>query len=275
MEAMIWEKLSIVYYEIIAFTGGNKIWILYPLSIFLILLLAPKKMKAFYGAITVLEGITIINPIVISILVNSFGFSTRYHRFFWMIISYIAVAYASVLVMDRVNSKVIRGVIVLAVVLAVVRLGVPVYFAPESGKPFVPRENTQMTKNANIELYPILHMDEKQSPKVVGDLYWSMDYRMYDASVRTFYERTIFEKAVKNDYMSFMKKDYCSDEEKVIYAVHFYLDFSVDVELFKSAVDSQDVDFILSTADELNEYLASCGYEYVGMSEQYTIWKVK
>ena len=68
------EVMSFLKQSVETYTGGNRIWLLYPVALVLIWILGKKEdRKLFVGAFAV-ECLTIFNPLLVKILVEKIGF---------------------------------------------------------------------------------------------------------------------------------------------------------------------------------------------------------
>lgn len=88
------ETIQFLIQSLQTYTGNNPIWILYPVALILIWFLGKKGDRKLFIGVFVTECLTIFNPFVVKVLLDVFGFGTRFVRFLWIIVFFITIGYA-------------------------------------------------------------------------------------------------------------------------------------------------------------------------------------
>ena len=88
------ETIQFLIQSLQTYTGNNPIWILYPVAMILIWFLGKKGDRKLFIGVFVTECLTIFNPFVVKVLLDVFGFGTRFVRFLWIIVFFITIGYA-------------------------------------------------------------------------------------------------------------------------------------------------------------------------------------
>ena len=88
------ETIQFLIQSLQTYTGNNPIWILYPVALILIWFLGKKGDRKLFIGVLVTECLTIFNPFVVKVLLDVFGFGTRFVRFLWIIVFFITIGYA-------------------------------------------------------------------------------------------------------------------------------------------------------------------------------------
>lgn len=88
------ETIQFLIQSLQTYTGNSPIWILYPVALILIWFLGKKEDRKLFIGVFVTECLTIFNPFVVKVLLDVFGFGTRFVRFLWIIVFFITIGYA-------------------------------------------------------------------------------------------------------------------------------------------------------------------------------------
>ena len=236
------ETIQFLIQSLQTYTGNNPIWILYPVALILIWFLGKKGDRKLFIGVFVTECLTIFNPFVVKVLLDVFGFGTRFVRFLWIIVFFITIGYALTLLIfasAKTGVRILTGGICLVLI---VTLGIPVFRGTEE-------------------------------PRILRDGLLLV-YRQYDPDVRSYVSRRILQKIEKTSEEKFMKEKKIKDWMKKIVAVYYYHDYSLPAEEFQSLVRGSKVDYIISATPELDEYLSGTTMYVLGQTENYRVWKV-
>ena len=125
------ETIQFLIQSLQTYTGNNPIWILYPVALILIWFLGKKGDRKLFIGVFVTECLTIFNPFVVKVLLDVFGFGTRFVRFLWIIVFFITIGYALTLLIfasAKTGVRILTGGICLVLI---VTLGIPVFRGTE------------------------------------------------------------------------------------------------------------------------------------------------
>ena len=125
------ETIQFLLQSFKTYTGNNPIWILYPVALVLIWFLGRKEDRKLFIGVLVTECFTIFNPFIVKILLDVFGFGSRFVRFLWILVFFITIAYALTLLIfasGKIWVRFVTGVICIALIVV---LGVPVFKGAE------------------------------------------------------------------------------------------------------------------------------------------------
>ena len=254
------------------YTGNNPIWILYPIALLIIWFLGKKEDRELFVGVLVTECLTIFNPFVVKFLLDVFGFGSRFVRFLWILVFFITVGYALTLLIFVSAKKwlqILTGVICFALILV---LGVPV-FSGAAEAPYIKATNVYFTDQEILDLSNIIHSEGIEQPRILSDGLLLV-YRQYDPDVTSYVSRRILQRIERSSEESFMKLKKVKEWRKKVIAVYFYHDFSVDVEEFQKLLHWSNVSYIISTSEELDEYLSASNMYVLGQTGNCRVWKV-
>ena len=208
----------------------------------------------------------------VKVLLDVFGFGTRFVRFLWIIVFFITIGYALTLLIfasAKTGVRILTGGICLVLI---VTLGIPVFRGTEDF-PYKKATNAYFVGQEILDLSSIIHSEGIEQPRILSDGLLLV-YRQYDPDVRSYVSRRILQKIEKTSEEKFMKKKKIKDWMKKIVAVYYYHDYSLPAEEFQSLVRGSKVDYIISATPELDEYLSGTTMYVLGQTENYRVWKV-
>lgn len=267
------EMLQFLAESFHTYTGGNKIWLLFPVALIVIFLFGKKEDRKLFVGVLAVEGLTVFNPLLIRFLLKVFGYDNRYLRLFWMILSFVTIAYAVNLVIFRCKKRSCRIAAGIICAALVVMLGTPVFWG-ENAFPYTPAKNEYFTEDEILGLANILHSEEIEKPRVLyGRI--MLPYCQYDPGVRSVISRKCLLDLEGHTMEEFLELDGYSDEMKTICRVYYYGDYSVPADTFYKYVRKFRIHYVVSATAELNSYLEKTGMTFLGNSGQYSVWKVK
>lgn len=267
------EMLQFLVDSFRTYSGDNKIWQLYPAALLIILFFGKKEdRKLFFGVLAV-ECLTIFNPFFTEILLDKFGFSNRFLRFFWMILFFIVIAYAVNLLIFRFKKKIWRIFSAFVCAVLIMTLGTPVFWG-EDAFPYEPAENSYFIGEEVLALANILHSEGKDKPKVLmGRILLS--YCQYDPGIESVINRNRLLNLEKSSLEEFLTADGCTAVYRKLMRVFYYGDYSVPVNQFYKCLKKTEVDYVVSSSAGLDSYLSGFGMSILGNAGSYTVWKVE
>lgn len=254
------------------YSGNNPVWILYPLSLLIIWILGKKADRKLFIGVLLTECLTIFNPFIADLLVESFGFGNRYRRFFWMLVFFITIAYAltlAVFSVKRVWMRVLAGIVSAALI---VTAGTPVFLGTDVPA-YTARQNEYFIDQEILDLSNIIHSEGIECPRILGDGLLLV-YRQYDPDVRSYVSRRVLQKIEKKTEEKFMKSKKIKSWVKKIVQVYFYHNYTTPADEFQRLVSSTGISYIISTSQELDEYLKETTMYVIGQTGNCRVWKV-
>lgn len=254
------------------YTGKNPIWILYPVALLIIWFLGKKEDRKLFVGVLVTECLTIFNPFVVKILLDVFGFGSRFVRFLWILVFFITIGYALTLLIFASTKKwvqILTGLICLAMILVE---GVPVFWGAAEA-PYTKATNAYFTDQEILDLSNIIHSEGIEQPRILSDGLLLV-YRQYDPDVTSYVSRRILQRIEGSTEEEFMELKKVREWRKKVIAVYFYHDYSVDVEEFQKLLHWSDVSYIISTSEDLDEYLSDSNMYVLGQTGNCRVWKV-
>lgn len=268
----IYEKILFVTDAFKTYSGSNSIWILYPVSLLLIWILGKKEDRKLFIGVLLTECLTIFNPFIADLLVESFGFGNRYRRFFWMLVFFVTIAYALTLVictLKKIWMRILAGTI--SVVL-IISIGTPVFFGTDVPA-YTASQNEYFIDQEILDLSNIIHSEGIECPRILGDGLLLV-YRQYDPDVRSYVSRRVLQKIEKKTEEKFMKSKKIKSWVKTIAQVYFYHNYTTSANEFQRLVRGTGIDYIISTSQDLDEYLGETTLYVIGETGNCRVWKV-
>ncbi|MDO4305844.1 MAG: hypothetical protein Q4C77_03340 [Eubacteriales bacterium] len=272
MKEMVTEMLRFLAESFYTYTGGNKIWLLYPVAQIVIFLFGKKEDKKLFAGVWILEALTIFNPLLIKLFLELFGFGNRYLRLFWMVLLFVTVAYAVNLVIFRWKKPICRFAAGAVCVALIVGLGNPVFWGKDV-YPYIPAENEYFTETDLLGLASILHSEGKEKPRVLyGRI--MLSYCQFDPAVRSVISRKTLLDLESHTMEDFLNLDGYTDTMKNICRVYYYGDYSIPTDTFYKCVRKAKLNYVVSASAELDAYLQGTKMTILGTSGKYSVWKV-
>lgn len=236
--------LKEILYEIDTYVADSGIWILYLVSLLTILKINDEKGKAYILKPMLLVMLIIFNPIAAVILDKCLDSS--YWRVIWLMQEVIVISYAIVIVLRRFQKvrKIALGVMI---VLSIMLAGKNMYSSNE----LVLAENMYKIPDEMIELCQII-VDAENSPVVVAVDTIPIWLRQYDASIDMVYGR------------------YGENELRALVN-----DANRDYEELHDILEEKKCNLVIFRVNEIsNEEIYQYGFEYIGSTEHYVLYKV-
>ena len=255
------------------YSGDNKIWFLYPAALIVILVFGKKEDRRLFLGVLVIECLTIFNPLFTNVLLEKFGFSNRFLRFFWMVLFYITIAYGMNLVIFRFQNTAMRIALGLICAGLVVGLGTPVFFGEEAF-PYVAADNSYFIEEEVLGISNLLHSEGKEKPKVLmGRILLS--YCQYDPGIVSMLDRNRLMKLERSSREEFMQTESYSETYRDIMNVFYYGDYSIPVDEYCRCLEEAGIDYVVSFREYLNTYLEKSSMMPMGSVGAYTVWKTE
>ena len=166
------------------------------MALILIWFLGKKGDRKLFIGVFVTECLTIFNPFVVKVLLDVFGFGTRFVRFLWIIVFFITIGYALTLLiflhLQKQGVRILTGGICLALI---VTLGIPV-FREQRIFHIKKATNAYFVGQEILDLSSIIHSEGIEQPRILSDGLLLV-YRQYDPDVRSYVSRRILQKIEK------------------------------------------------------------------------------
>ncbi len=254
------------------YSDNNRIWILYPIALVIIFLLGKKGDRKLFLATVAVEFLTIFNPFFMKFFLEIFSFENRYLRFFWMTLFFVTIAYAMVLLIFRFKRVLVRILAGLLCVAFILFLGTPVFWDKDV-PPYKKAENEYFISNEILELSQIFHSEELESPTVLyGGL--MLAYRQYDPTIVSFLTRNVYQTMQGLSFEEFKESGRYSKRLRQLYLVYYYGDYSIPPDTFYRHLNYYNIDYLVSSSENLDTYLSATPVSLLGQTEHYRVWKV-
>ena len=266
------ETIQFLKQSLQTYTGSNPIWLLYPVALVLIWFLGKKEDRRLFVGTLVTECLTIFNPYAVRVLVDVFGFGNRFVRFLWMIVFFITIGYALTLVIfasKKIWVRFLAGGVSIALIAA---LGIPVFKGADSF-PYQKAENAYFIDQEIMDLANIIHSEGIEQPRILSDGLLLL-YRQYDPDVKSYVGRSMLQRIEQSSEEKIMKSKKIRSWMKKVIVVYFYHDFSYETEEFQRILKKNKVSYVISTSQELDEYLAGTTMYVIGETGNCRVWKV-
>lgn len=268
----IYEKFLFVAESFKTYSGSNPVWLLYPIALVLIWFLGKKEDRKLFLGVLLTECLTIFNPFIADILVDTIGFGNRYRRFFWMLVFFITIAYALTLVVLSLKKVWLRAAAVLVSAVLIAGLGIPVFVGADVPS-YTASQNEYFIDQEILDLSNIIHSEGIEKPRILSDGLLLV-YRQYDPDVRSYVSRRVLQRIEKKTEEKFMKSKKVKSWVKQIVQVYFYHNYTLPAEEFQKLVSATGINYIISTSVELDQYLEKTEMYVLGQTGNCRVWKV-
>lgn len=217
------------------------------------------KEKAIFVYPFFLELLTIFNPFIMYVVIQKFGWSALYYRFFWCVPVGIAIAYICTIITE--DKKVVGLMFVLIIILS---------FGHVARLDNI-SDNIYKIDSEVIEIVEMLREEENEQDICVFypmDLVWFI--RQYDAGVFSPIGRADIIKTPLTDEL----------EQELIESgriLKLMANFSVEVdkEEFLNALQENNVQYYIVKKEWLSqEYLDSLNMDLLGETKNYFVYKI-
>lgn len=252
------------------YSGGNQVWILFPVSLILIWFLGKKEDRKLFLGVLAAEILTVFNPFLIKFLIDKLGFSNRYLRLFWMLVFYVTIAYAAVLFIFRFKKKVPRGIALVVCAALIIFTGNPVFYG-EAAAEYSRTRNSYFMDQEIIDICNLVHSEGIESPVILsGGL--SLLCRQYDPSVRTYMTRNCLKNAEEGNREMFLQSGVPAGLRTIV-QVFFWEDDTVEAAVFENAVRARNINYIISTSEKTDGYLEKTSFYVAAQTANTRIWR--
>ena len=263
------ENLELLRQGFLDYSGGSLLWILYAVSVLYLAFFAGKEGRRLVVWPLALTLITVLNPLLLSIVGD---FANRVPRLFWFLIYYIVIGYALMHVITHIKYRWLQYLLWAAVLAAVVFIGNPP-FAQRDGLEFKVAENASFASDELETLSSLYHSEGIAEPKVLYGSMLMQYMRTYDPTIISEASRQLTVGMEQGGYVRDYIKEH--DDMYTLVKVFFENKRTVPKEDFAAACVSRHIDYVTPERDSLLEdYVASCGFEKIGKTENYSVFRV-
>lgn len=223
------------------FWNHTVFFVLYLISILALYIIKDKNSKVLVWYPLLVMGLIIYNPFIYYILKLFFTDSTEYVRLFYILPINFTLAYMACIVLDMVDTKLRRLLMISLLLIIIIVSGKTFYF----DNTFVPRENWYKLPQEILDIHNYISgVNEPIVMLIPDDLRSYM--RQYDAGVRY------------TDMGSPTLKDFKEE--------------NYDVQGLRLVIEFKECNYIVSYNDkELVDYYKGWGYNVIGTAKNYII----
>lgn len=270
------ENVQFLLDAVRTYTQSNKIWLLLPICLLLVLIFDKKKRSVFFWPF-VIFAVGICNPLWVNILVDRFGFSNRYHRFFWMIPFYALVAYCMTRLVCVMKHKISRALMTVMMVLVIIVLGDSVFFSQEAPD-YQLAVNEYGVSNDVLQLYDIFHGDNIENPIVLYDQWGVLNYRQYDPSVISYISRSNTIKYgayTREQAQTYLEKKNYKNKQIILMAGYLEYQDLVDDYALMNALVEEDISYVVVNKNNWAKRALYDSYQFPceGETDTYVVYR--
>lgn len=256
------------------FMGNGMIWYILPVLVIVILCFNNKQIRVIGFYPYLMFACTICNPVLISIVGKRLGLSDRYYRFFWILPLGMMMGCLCAICVDKVKSRIGKGVVIAVVLIIVIAFGVPVYNG-ETSPSYKLRENDYFASDTVIDISKAIHKYDYNEMVVLYPDEIMYDICQYDANANSYLDReeswAIISDA-SEDVLDWIVGE--RNYERIV--KYIYVSGRIDkvpVELMKESFDNTGIDFLVlsQTNEALVEYYKNVGCEIIDNCNGYDV----
>lgn len=266
------EYTEFIRNSFLTYSGHNKIWLLYPFALLVILLRGKKSDRLLFGGMLILQLLTFCNPGFAYLINKLFHYETRYLRLFWTVPFFLTIGYGAILFAGVFQQKRLQTAVLLAVCACICVLGTPVFYG--NGVPeYTAAAGHQFISPEVIALSEIFHQEGTERPKVMYG-YMMLSYRQFDPSVISLFTKKILQSQETQSREEFIANFTGRKRLRNLALVYFYQDYSISPKKFFRYLRKENVNYIVSNSDELDAYLQRGPVSLLGQVNAYRVWKI-
>ena len=270
----IQNSLAVFRDAFLGYSGGSKLWLLYPVALLVILLFGKKEDRSLFIGSIVVQCLLLLNPFALYFLKLKFRINeVRSQRFFWVLLFFITIAYAIVLLASVMKTFWMKLLVLAASAGMILFLGTPVFSGEDGVSSYITASNVYYVSDEIPALNAIFHSEGLERPKILYGMLM-LTYRQYDPTVRSVFDRPLLISADRKKEEKFLESDSYPDDQKELAKVYFYEDYSVSVETFYDILKEYDCDYVVSETESLDIYLKEGSFHLMGETTLYRVWKV-
>ncbi|MDO4519956.1 MAG: hypothetical protein Q4B47_06640 [Eubacteriales bacterium] len=268
------DSMHLIKEGFVKFFGDSSIWILYILAIVVLIYKKRKQDQDLIFKPLILMLLTIFNPLFAEMIVKIAGFENRYHRFLWILIYFIIIAYAMVSLIEQIKGIGKKVLCTVFCIILIIVFGNPCFFGQMYS--YKPAENVYFTSDEILDISTLLHSEGKKEPLVLYSGWLINNYRTYDPSVKSFLPRSAYESFTSHTEEEMMKAPNVSKYIKALGSVYIYQNTeAVRPEVFRTIVEAYEIDYIVSKQGSvISQYLETTGLTVLGTTKSMIVWKV-
>lgn len=255
-----------------AIGGIEPFVVVYVLILAGFIILKKKELKQYFSYPLIFMLLTVYNPFIIVWVAEKIGLTSRIRRIFWLMPINLVLAVAAVFLIKRFKKTWLRVLMAAVLAVAVVLGGTPAI--PEMKK----AENIYKVKNETIEISRIIEEDagtDGYKKAAFADVAM-LELRQYDPSIRNLLNRKIMYSwnpdVSDGKVVERIKKKVTKRKYQVALVIKYGI--TIDEELFKKCIQKKKVEYLIPNKGlGLDDYLLRMGYENVGETENFVVYR--
>lgn len=263
------------------FDGVRLSLLLYIISLIVLLIIGKKKSREIFVFPIIIAIFTVFNPLIMSVIAGKIGLAARLKRIYFILPVAILIAYMAVSFVNKFKSKKAWGIaaagctVFLAVILIISNTTVSTSIFGNIA------DNYSKMDKLVVEMDNMIH--ENTDSETAKVLYTDSDFfemHTYDPTINWESSRYYIldwqiDIAEGETYEDAINRCLESGDRRGALTFIGYTGFTPDIDLYREALDSEQVDFIIINEESnLRDFYDENGFKMIGQSGSFLLYKV-
>lgn len=254
-----------------AFTGLYGFFFAYLVILVILYFQKNENLKSAFVYPAIFAVFTIFNPYIMLPIIQSIGLTSRVRRLFWLLPVNLLIAYAFTVLLLSQKRKLQRVVVFLVLTAFICLCGENMF------SHMTKSENIYKVSNETLAISELLEEDADSSDEK-NCLYTDLELlelREYDASICNLIRR--------NDLIKWnpdvsdpdtIQEIVSGKNSRQILSLPIRYGITIDQKLFQSQIEKADITYIIvSNTFDLDGYLTEMGYQAIGTTERFSVYR--
>ncbi|TGY96599.1 hypothetical protein E5329_08520 [Petralouisia muris] len=232
-----------------------------------------QNLKSFFVYPALFAFFTVFNPYLMIPIADKIGLAPRIRRIYWLLPVNLVLAFATTWLVYALSKRWKQAIAVILCLIAAA------FFGENQWAHMIPAENSFKIKNETIEIADIIEKDaDTADPKscLFADLQL-LELRQYDPSLLNVIRRKdMADWPVNPADPDWVQRVLNKKNSRRILTLVLYYGLTIDPAVFEEYMEKHQIQYVIPNKDKgLREYFGNMGYELVGETENFEVFRVE
>lgn len=256
-----------------SFSNIEFFFLAYVLALAVFWLRKKQNLKSFFVYPALFAFFTVFNPYLMIPIADKIGLASRIRRIYWLLPVNLVLAFAMTWLFFVLSKRWKKAIAVILCLIAVA------FFGENQWTHIVPAENSFKIKNETIEIADMIEKDaDTAEPKscLFADLQL-LELRQYDPSLLNAIRRKdMADWPVNLADPDWVQQTLNKKNSRRILTLVLYYGLQIDPAVLEKYMEKHQIQYVIPNKDKgLREYFGNMGYELVGETENFEVFRVE
>lgn len=256
-----------------AFSNIEIFFLAYVLALVIFWLQKKQSLKAAFAYPALFALFTIFNPYLMIPIADAVGLSSRIRRIFWLLPINLVLAFVMVWLIHLLSKRWKRAIAAIALAALAAVLGESQFLH------MVPAENIYKITDESIQIADIIETDaQTDEPKscLFADIQL-LELRQYDPSILNAIRRQeMLRWTIDPSDQDAVQQTLEKKQSRRILTLLLYYGVQLEPDVLKKNIKRHKIQYVIPNKDKgLGEYFQHAGYEAVGETEHFEVFRVR